>query len=178
MPRSITTKKIFVLMAALWLSACSANINRDVQYEFNASAPFGHYNTFAVEYVPAMEHLPRIQGLLKSGMEKTLEAKGYRQVPAKQADLLVRFGTRLEQSGRLTQEIIPFGQGLRTRYGLEPLMQGKLLVNVVDTKDGVVIWKAAMQKPLDGIDLSQVTQEQVDAGMKRLFEPFPEQANP
>ncbi|WP_097458619.1 DUF4136 domain-containing protein [Mangrovitalea sediminis] len=155
------------------LSACASAPSHDVVFELNKKAPFSSYRTFTVQSVPESHPLSPIRIMLVRGMNNAMKAKGYREDDGDSADLLVRFGTRIEQGGRLTEEQIPFEKGLRTRYGLEPLMEGRVLVNIVDMREKRVVWKGEMRKPLNQVDLSNVTQDQVDAAMSELLASFP-----
>ena len=162
------------LLTLLGACAASGPINQDVQYEFSSDAPLGQYQTFTVQSVPEASTLPKLPHMVSNGIAAAMRAKGYSAVDrSPPAQLLVRFTLRLEQTGRLNEQVIPNDQGLRTRYNFEPLTQGKLLVNIVDTRQHAIVWKGAMQKPLNDVDLDQVSQEDVDRAMARLFASFP-----
>lgn len=175
MRRCVRYCSLFLIVGLL--AGCATSPGHDVVFDINKQASFASYRSFSVQSVPESHPLSPLRTMLLRGMNAAMTAKGYREKDSDTADLLVRFGTRIEQGGRLTEEQIPFGKGMRTRYGLEPVMEGRVLVNIVDMREKRVVWKGEMRKPLGGVDLSNVTQDQVDAAMAELLASFPARAS-
>lgn len=164
---------ILSLISALLAACATTPSGSDVVSDIDKQAAFDTYHSFTVQSVPESHPLSPLRTMLLRGMNAAMKAKGYNEDDSDAADLLVRFGTRIEQGGRLTEEQIPFGKGMRTRYGLEPIMEGRVLVNIVDMHEKRVVWKGEIRKPLNEVDLSNVTQDQVNAAMAQLLASFP-----
>lgn len=168
------TRFVTVPFLALMISGCASMVSpEDVMVEYRPEADFSTYESFHVESVPVEARGTRIHRMVTLALNRQLTEKGLRMTAKEDADLLFRYATKLEQAERLTTEYIPFKKGMTTRYGLEPYMQGSLLINVVDTESDQVVWKAIKRRELHASDLDRVSQDGVNEAVADLLDEFP-----
>src|SRR5690606_18813847 len=92
------------------------------------------------------------RNLARKGLERASASTG--------VDLNVRFATEVKQTPAVDIEYVPTEQGIWTRYFSDPVTEGRLLVNVVDTKTDRVIWKGVTAGQVDRS--REATQARID----------------
>ncbi|MFE8072255.1 DUF4136 domain-containing protein [Marinobacteraceae bacterium S3BR75-40.1] len=170
----VRTFPLFLLALTTLLSACASMVSpEDVMVEYRPETDFSQYRTFQVESVPIEARGTQIHQMITQALTEQLQEKGLEPADRDQADLLVRYATKLEQSERLTTDYIPYEKGMTTRYGLQPYMEGSLLINMVDRASDQVVWKAVKRRELQSMELKGVTQERVSESVADLLDDFP-----
>jgi hypothetical protein len=180
------------LLVALWLVACATPIR--AQHDFDASAPFSRYETFAwVTEEPLIRPVagvteqpqpsPLLDPLIRAAVERDLATKGYQRVPsAEQADLVVSFSV----GAREKIEVDSYPAHLGYHYGARTTVwgrgwysetrtysEGTLALDFFDRKTRNVVWHGVATRRLPGrIDPDQ-RRAIVDAAVDAILEEFP-----
>ena len=141
----------------------------DVYSSVNNKVEFNNYRSFTVH--ATIKSSDQFLDLVTHNIETVLLEKGYQKDA--QADFVVLFQIDIDQVDQVVQEAIPVQGKLYMRAKLEAVFKAKILVNVIDTKTNVVVWKAASSRDLSGIDTSKIDNERVHQRMLELFDSFP-----
>ena len=157
---------------AISLSACQVP-PLDVYYSMNNNTNFSQYKSFSVSSTSISDKV--FLDVLTRKISTVLEDKGYRQEAESKADLVVVYHIDIDQGEKIKQEAIPVKGNIYTRATLEAVYEAQILVNVVDTKTKMVVWKASSSRDLTNIDTSKIDEEKAHQRMLELFESFPAQ---
>lgn len=138
---------LFILLSVL--AACSRSLV-SIDYDPATAMPAAGAASYALSD-PASS--PEFQSLdnnrIAAALRKQLAARGLKEVPREQADLWVAY--RVEQEAKLDNSGVSFGVGFGTgNMGMgvstgpqaKQIMEGRLVVDVVDPKRQQVVWTA------------------------------------
>ncbi len=167
-------KTIGIFLLSLILTACASG-GRNIQQSHDESINFADFKSFSVEAVQHMEELNAVNDMITAAFVQQLQAKGMRYVKSGEADLYVRFATKVTSGQEMKAEYIPAGKGVYTRYNMEAVNEGEFLVNMVDNRTKKVVWKASSIRDMAGVDIGKISQEKINEGLSRVLEGFPPQ---
>jgi len=160
------------MVLTLILSACQVP-PLDVYHSMNDKVDFSQYKTFSVNSTTISD--AAFLDVLTRKISLVLNDKGYRQETETKADLVVVYHIDIDQGNKLKQASIPIKGNIYTHSTLEAVYEAQILVNVVDTKTRMVIWKASSSRELASIDTSELDEDKVHQRMLELFESLPSQ---
>lgn len=166
-------KQIVCVFLCIVLTACASSSRRNIQMNYDESAPFDSYKTYTIEAIQGDKQAAGLNSLIENGIIGAMADKGLSHVMNGKGDLLIRYATRIERGQEMKLEQISTGKGVYTRSQMEPVNEGSLLVNIIDTKSDKIIWKASSISDITGVTLENVTQVKVDEAMDEIFEGYP-----
>jgi hypothetical protein len=144
-----------------------------IDVEFDQSADFGRFKTFAIRDGQLHSKNPTLNSELvkkriESDIAKNLTAKGLRQVSAK-SDLNVRY--TLGSTRKREVETYPAGwRGWGTRRVVVPYSEGTLVIDLRDPSTRSLVWRAvAVEHKSDPSKLEGKLEDMV----KKSFEKYP-----
>jgi hypothetical protein len=144
-----------------------------IDVEFDQSADFGRFKTFAIRDGQLHSKNPTLNSELvkkriESDIAKNLTAKGLRQVSAK-SDLNVRY--TLGSARKREVETYPAGwRGWGTRRVVVPYSEGTLVIDLRDPSTRSLVWRAvAVEHKSDPSKLEGKLEDMV----KKSFEKYP-----
>ena len=166
-------KQIVCVFLCVVLAACTSSSRRNIQMNYDENAPFDSYKTYTVEAVQQDQQFAGLNSLIEAGIIGAMADKGLSQATTGKGDLLIRYATRIERGQEMKLEQISTGKGVYTRSQMEPVNEGSLLINIIDTKADRIVWKASSISDITGVTIENVTQERVDEAMDEVFEGYP-----
>ena len=151
-------KGLAVILFGIALGACSKNPPPDIEADFDHSANFASYKTFAYASPLGTEvdgYASEITNGLKSATRRELEARGYRYQEG-DADLLVNFSALLTKKGQNpladAQHVGYYGYRKVAVYKEWPsyayraaegrYTEGTINIDLVDAKNKQLVWEA------------------------------------
>jgi len=164
-------QKLSVLTVfALNLIACSTP-PLEVHSTTNPFSELSEYQTYGIESLndPNLEIIP----IIDSAIANELNAKGYTQVDASTADLIIKYKIKVTQDEQLRTEAIPVGGTVYSRTTTESVNEASMLVNAIDPKTNEVVWKATTIRDLHTVNEKIPFEERAKVGMGEIFENFP-----
>ena len=168
------------LSLILFLAGCS---DLSISTDYDTAADFSGLRTYSwypEEDSPAPEKSeisPLINARIRAALEAGLEAKGYSQVVNGAPDFLVAYraavGRRIET--RSTAVPVGYGWGTTVVSGTELYTydEGTLLVDIVDPKTKMLLWRGTARKAVDGDASAKDRDEIVRNAVEKLLERFP-----
>ena len=156
-----------LLLLALTLTACQTP-PLDVYHSMNSDVDLSRYQTFSIQAVTDRDN--KFTNFINKGIENNLNEKGYQL--AEESDLVVIYSLQIEESEQLKQKQIPVHGTIYTQTSMEAVFEAKMLVNIIDSKTGKVIWKAATSRDLRRVNANNVDQAKINDRMNELFESF------
>jgi hypothetical protein len=164
-----------------------------VRYDYDRNAAFAAYRTFNW-YVPAAPPPPApavraanpiMDRRVHRIVEQELAARGYRLESAQEPDFLVVCYPLYQD--RLVQTYTDYGPGWGYAWGMRPwgygfgggyaevhrYREGSLVLEMVDSKSGQVVWHAVAEGALTGLRDPQDADEQVALAVRRMLAKFP-----
>tara|TARA_Y100001001_G_scaffold162387_1_gene188871 strand:- start:752 stop:1279 length:528 start_codon:yes stop_codon:yes gene_type:complete len=168
----------FVMLAivALVMTGCASSVVTD----YNSSVVFGNYTSWA--FAPGTESsFVSLDGSrVRSAIERELNRKALRQVPEAEAGLLVSWQIvpedRLEQIGLGLGFGFGhgnFGWGLSAPPPVREIKEGKLVVELADSKSKQVVWRAASRRYLNENQSPETRRELIDELVAEMFARYP-----
>lgn len=169
----------FLMMSviALVLSGCASNVVTD----YNSTVVFGTYSSWAFAPNAGNSSFVSLDGnRVQGAVERELNRKALRKVPEGEADLLVNWQIveqeRLEQSGLglgFGFGTGNFGWGLSAPPPIRQIQEGKLVVELVDTKTDQIVWRAASRRYLNESQSPETRRELIDEVVAEMFSKYP-----
>ncbi len=166
-------KQVVCVLLCVFIAACASSSRRNIQMNYDESAPFDSYQTFTIEAVQQEQQFAGLNSLIDQAIISVLADKGLSYSMTGESDLVIRYATRIDRSQQMKLEQISTGKGVVTRSQMEPVNEGSLLVNIIDRKADRIVWKASSISDITGVKLENVTQIQVDDAMTEIFEGYP-----
>lgn len=166
-------KQIVCVLLCIVLTACASSSRRNIQMTYDENAPFESYKTYSIEAIQEGKQVAGLNSLIEKGIIGAMADKGLSNTMNGKGDLLIRYATRVERGQAMKLEQISTGKGVYTRSQMEPVNEGSLLVNIIDTKTDRIIWKASSISDITGVTLENITQIRVDEAMNEVFEDYP-----
>jgi len=171
-----TFRPVLQLFAGLALGFVAAQGARaqKVTVEFDQTADFSHYKTFAIRdgrlnsNNPALNS-PLVKKQIEADIERDLTAKGLELAPSGPADLNVRYTFGAVRKTEV--EAYPAGwYGLGTRYIRVPYAEGTLVIDLRDPTTRSLVWRAiAAEEKSDPTKI----QGKLDDMVKKSIQKYP-----
>lgn len=167
----------FVSLLILVLAGCASNVVTD----YDSGTVFGNYASWAFAQKGEGENFTSLDGgRIENAVERELNRKAMRKVDRSEADLLVTWQIveeeRLERSGvglGFGFGTGNFGWGLSSAPPIREIQEGKLVVELVDTKTERVVWRAASRRYLNENQSSETRRKLIDEVVADMFEKYP-----
>jgi hypothetical protein len=157
----------------LILLAAGSAFAQKVTVEFDQTADFAKYKTFAIRdgelnsKSPALNN-ELIKKRIDADIERDLMARGLKMVSG-QADLNIRY--RLGSAAKKEVERYPAGwRGLGTRVVRVPYTEGTLVIDLRDTSTRSLVWRAIASE--EKSDASQI-EGKLDDMVRKALEKYP-----
>ncbi|MGH9367808.1 MAG: DUF4136 domain-containing protein [Thermoanaerobaculia bacterium] len=168
-----------VLMGIVAVSACSSI---ETSMDYNPSATFGGYKTYAWKDLHESQN-QLLENRIKSSVDGALSSKGLRKVDA-DPDLWVVYHTRLSEQTQINTYDTGWGYGWGWgRYGragmgtstatVQQIPVGTLIVDLVDAKASELAWRGTATKTLDPSASAEKKSEAVNAAVQKMFAAYP-----
>ena len=171
--KSITCLRVILFaVASLLLSACQTP-PLHVYSTMNDKIDFSQFETFSVNSTSISD--TSLLNVLTRNISSVLNEKGYQKKLPENADLAVVYHVDIDQGNKLKQSSIPVKGNIYMQTTLEAVYEAQILVNVVDTKTKMVLWKASSTRDLTSVNTSKIDEQKVHARMLELFDSFPSQ---
>ena len=185
------TPLLAILLAlALGQSACETPIK--AHHEYDTSAPFGEYGTYAwVTDQPLIlpqagvsardpRISPVIDGIVRSAVERTLQAKGYQKLddPAS-ADLVVSFTIGAREKIRVNSYPARAGYRYGPYHGgawqtdVRQYTEGMLAVDLFDTKTRQAVWHGWATKRISSTTDAENRRANLNEAVNAILGDFP-----
>jgi hypothetical protein len=175
-----TIKSVFLFFTVLFFTACSTiKVETDYDPEFS----FKNVSTYAIVHKSKEGANTLTDERIISAIHTRLKAKGYVKTKRSDADLLVVFHTDVRSKTRIVQDyqyvgISPY------RYGYGGMMavpttraynydEGKLLIDILNSKDKKIVWRGIATDSLKSYDTPQERTEYINKVMKSIFKTLP-----
>ena len=173
-------KLVVISIFALAITGCASNVITD----YDSGAVFGNYESWS--FVPARadsEIYVTLDGSrIREAIEREMAQENLQRVAGDDADLLVAWQIlteeRLERAGSgfgfgLGFGSGNFGWGISTQPPIEKVVEGKLVVELVDSKNRQVVWRAASRRYLEESQSPESRQQLIDQIVTDMFEEYP-----
>ena len=181
---------MFALVPTLCLLSGCAGFS--IQYDFDKTVNFTSFKTYGWGTAPSRDpgrpgvpDNPIMDQRIKRAVESELAARGFRLDGSGESDFLVTpypvYRDRLVQSFTTVGPAWGYGWGPRpfgygTAYGYQEVQryrEGTLVLEVRDRKTGQLVWHAAAEGALTGLQDPQDADEQVALAVKKMLAKFP-----
>lgn len=170
--------RLLLLIMVHWvLAGCAAT----VVYDFDETANFQQSKQYQFEQTENGDVQSLDRARIHKAIAKQLSLKGFSQVDSG-AGLTVRY--RIEEDVRIESTGLSYGVGMsRSHLGVamhtpvraREIKEGKLVVEVVETDNSRVIWRAVSQKRLTEQMRPEKRTELVNELVKEMFQNYPPQ---
>ncbi len=163
----------FLRLSLLFFVAAAMAWGQKVTVEFDESAAFSDYKTFAIRQGQLSSKNPTLNSELvrkkiDAEIRRRLTEKGLTEVGS-QPDLNVRYS--LGTGARREVEAYPAGwRGLGTRYVRVRYTEGTLVLNLRDAKKQSLVWRAVATEEKN--DASQISSKLSDM-VKKSIDKYP-----
>ena len=171
-------RTLAISLFALAMTGCASNVVTD----YDSATVFGNYNSwdFAPTKAESEDFVSLDGSRIKSAIERELKQEALRKVPANEADLFVAW--RIVEEERLERKGASFGFGFGSgNFGwgiaapppVEKVEEGKLVIELVDTSNKRVVWRAASRRYLKEDQSPESRRELIDEIVKDMFDEYP-----
>ncbi|MCH2159907.1 MAG: DUF4136 domain-containing protein [Oleiphilaceae bacterium] len=172
----LTQSGLLIALAVL-ISACQAP---QMQVLYEQSPKFGNnYKSFKVVHTHT-DIATEAEKLLNEAIANVMLDKGY--VDGAEPDFVIQYSLRTQQSQRLEFDQAPT-PGVLGRFPpahpphMEAVFEARMLVNVIESSSGDVVWKAATTGDLTQVNVKKFNAEKANARMQEMFADFPTRFN-
>jgi hypothetical protein len=181
------TLRFLPLLLGLLLAACT---NYAIRYDYDARAGYSGYKTFDW-YAASRYAKEKAQGVentlmdrrVKGAVERELTGRGFVLEPKADPDFLVTYYPIYQQRRYQTATHVGWGWGFRPWYGgagttvvqEHHYREGTIVLEIVDFKTNQLIWKAAAEGALTGLETPEDADEVVTKAVKQMLDHFPPQ---
>lgn len=177
---------LLVLFSISLLSACSGTKNT---FDYDSSADFSQIKTYQWNHQASKAFAkanPLIDKRIITAIEDNLTRKGV--MKAESADIKVSYTVGFEKklkTGGLSAGVgMSVGKSNRGNISLssgnqiKQTIEGTLIVDMVDTKNGDLIWRSTTVKPVKDRDASpEDSKKRIGQLVYQMFENFPPEKN-
>lgn len=169
--RSIVTQTTVLLLSLLAASAAWA---QKIDVQFDSSADFSKYKTFAIRKGTLNSRNPAlnselVQKQIEADIRKDLTARGLTEATGEAADLNVFFHFGSQRKAEM--EAFPAGwRGWGTRWARVPYAEGTLVIDLRDPVPRSLVWRGiASEEKSDAADI----QKKLDKMVEKAIEKYP-----
>lgn len=173
-------------LLALTVAACAGI---PVSQDFERGFDFSGLQTFAFASDAGGETAVAggnelVDRRIRRAIENHLTGRDFHPVERAQADFLVRYDVAVEQRVRSSGISSGFSFGISSgmRFGsigigtgtqTETYQQGTLIIDIVDTASGDMVWRGVSSQALHGLSDPQRLTERINATVDRILAQFP-----
>ncbi|MCW8934141.1 MAG: DUF4136 domain-containing protein [Gammaproteobacteria bacterium] len=175
-------KILLVLFSISQFAACSATKNT---FDYDSSADFSQIKTYQWDFQVSeafSKANPLIDKRIVKAIEDNLSRKGV--VKAKSADITVSYNVDFEKtlktgglSAGIGMSIVKFNRGhisLSSGSQLKQALEGTLVIDMLNTKSGKLIWRSTTVQPVKASDASpEDSKKRIARLVSQMFENFP-----
>lgn len=168
---------LMLAVVTLALAGCAS----DVVTDYSSSVVFGNYSSWAFAKGSDSSAFTSLDGTrVRAAIERELNRKALRRLPDAEADLLVSWQVvpeeRLEQIGLGLG--FGFGRGdfgwaLSAPPPVREIREGKLVVELADSKSKEVVWRAASRRYLNENQSPEDRRQLIDEVVAEMFSKYP-----
>jgi hypothetical protein len=144
-------QRFLLLSLVLFLSSCSSQL---ANYDYSTSTAFAAYKSYAIEKSNKQNYQTLDSDRIEAAVKSTLTGR-YQLVESGQADMLVSYYLVQERKAKQSGVSFgfgfgsgPVGVGVSTAPPLKEEMEGKLVLEIIDTQSNKVVWTAQATKNL------------------------------
>jgi len=178
------TWKFWPVLLGLVLTACAGY---NVKYDYDARAGYASYKTFdwyaasklAKDRGGKVEN-PIMDRRVKYAVEKELVAKGFKREASADPDFLVTYFPIYQERHYRTATHLGWGWGYRPFWGMGTTVseehhyrEGSIVLEIVDFKTNQLVWQAAAEGALTGLENPEDADEVVGRAVRQMLEHFP-----
>src|SRR5262245_31291624 len=169
-----------LFVAALVLAGSSASA-QSVSYDYDKSAEFSRLKTYAwAPGTPVRDEINHKR--VVDAIDAQLASKGFTKVVASaHPDMLVAYHATFDKDLRITGFSSGWG-GYRfpgTRSGTattDTIVNGTLVVDIVDAKTGSIVWRGIATKEIDTKASPEKREKNINKAAEKLFKNYPPQS--
>jgi hypothetical protein len=161
------------IVAALMVTGMA--FGQTVNYNYDRSTDFTKFKTYKWVPIEGAQHPNQItDGNITSIIDGLLAAKGYVKKTADPVDLLVGYGTTIQQQ----QEIVGYGGG-GFRFGgmgmaeTQTIQNGTILLDIDDAAAKTLIWRGTVTETLDPSSNPDTNYKHLKEALTKLVKNFP-----
>lgn len=174
----MTIRVIIASFLMLALAGCASNVVTD----YDSGTVFGNYSSWAfVDERGEGQSVVSLDGSrIRNAVERELNRKAMKKVGADEADLLVAWEIveeeRLESYGMgfgLGFGHGRFGWGLASAPPVREVQEGKLVIELADTRTQQVVWRAASRRYLNEDQSPEYRRKLIDEVVAEMFSKYP-----
>lgn len=170
--------RIALLVGVAGLALGTAARAQDVSYDFDPSANFAGYKTYAWNRgTPVNDELNHKR--IMASIDSRLAAKGLVRVePGAKPDVLVAYHTKFDKA----LQVSGFSSGWG-RYGLagnrtgsaraEDITVGTLVVDIMDANARAIVWRGIATKDVDLTTSPEKRDKNINKATEKLFKNYP-----
>jgi len=156
------------------LASASASA-QSITYDYDKTADFSKFKTYT--WTTGVNQLDDFNNKrVVAAIDSQLAAKGLKKVDANaNADMLVAYHTRFERDVQLTGYSSGWAR-VGNRNGsarTEEVVNGTLVVDLVDAKSESLLWRGIAQKEIDPKANPDKRDHEVNKAVEKLFKKFP-----
>ncbi|MEZ9820450.1 DUF4136 domain-containing protein [Shewanella sp. 10N.286.45.A1] len=182
-------KKVLVIIAALALTACSS---LKTSSDYDPGVNFADVKTYAWVEKKTDKTAYHLDGLMdqriRSAVNDQLQLKGLSLVDADKADVLVNYLTKVDK--KINVDTFNSNYGYNPYYGagwgrgmgmghtqttVREYEVGTLIVDLVDTKSGKLMWRGSVADTVRDKDTPEERIEVVNTAIGALLQTYPPQ---
>jgi len=167
-----------LLSAACLMLASAVAFGQKVSYDFDKSADFTHYKTYAWvdrggDLKDELNHRRVVNAI-----DVQMASKGMKKVAPEKADILIDYTTNFSRSLNVSGYSSGFG-GLRfagSRTGsarADDVVVATLVVSVVDAKTNGIVWRGIATKDVDMGASPEKREKNINKAAEKLFKNYP-----
>ena len=170
------------LIALALLGGCSGY---SVRYDYDVTAPFGHYKTF--DWYTSKKGTGGTTGLMdkrvRAAVQAELQARGFQMDTKGDPDFLVTYYPVVQDRKVRTTTRVGFGTGwgYRPVYGrvgvsssqVRHYKEGSIVLEVVDFRSNQMVWQGVAEGALTGLTRAEDADEAVPKAVKDILAKFP-----
>lgn len=172
-------RSMLIAVFAVAITGCASKVITD----YDSGAAFSDYSSW--DFAPANgkgeEYVSLDGSRIRNAIEREMQSENLEKVTDGDRDLLVAWQIvteeRLERGGGLGFGLGfgsgNFGWGLSTAPPVEKVEEGKLVIELVDTRTKQVVWRSASRRYLNENQSSESRQELIDEIVTDMFEEYP-----
>jgi len=177
---------LLALMAILFTGCSTIKVETDYDPEYS----FSHAKTYAIVYKQKEYEDTLTADRIMDGIRTELASKGYTEVKRSDADLFIVFHTDVTNKSKIVQDyqyvgISPYRYGRGYGYGGMMAVpttraynydEGKLLMDVLNSKDNKIVWRGTATDGLKNFDTPHERTKYINKVMSSIFKTLPAKA--
>jgi len=178
---------ILLALTAMLFTGCSTI---KVETDFDPEYSFSLAETYTIVYKQKEYEDTLTAERIMDSIRAELASKGYTEVPRSDADLFIVFHTDVRNKTRVIQDyqyvgISPYRYGRGYGYGGMMAVpttraynydEGKLLMDVLNSKDNKIVWRGIATDSLKSFDTPQERTKYINELMSSIFKTLPAKA--